>query len=100
VTWLRNLQEKLPGQYHGSLRYLFLSQEDSVTSKCLIDVPRIQLKSEGHENDISSYIDEFSRKIKNRFRLLDNDFTEFITTVKKNTDGIFASRINFTMVIC
>jgi hypothetical protein len=93
LTWLRNLLEKLPNEFIGSLRYLLLSQEDSITSKCLKDVPRIQLRSEGHENDISLYIDDLGGKIKKRFRLIDDDCVEFIRTVKKNTDGMFTSRI-------
>jgi len=87
ITWFRNIIEKLPREFDGSLRCLFLSQEDKVSTKSLRDLPRLELRSEEHGRDIAAFVERLSRRAQERFKIADDERDLLTEEIKNGADG-------------
>jgi len=65
--WIRSVIEDSSKEDVGTIRCLFISQDDGAARKDFIDIPSISISSNSHQEDIQAYCNTWHDKIGNKF---------------------------------
>jgi hypothetical protein len=87
LSWFTSNITAVDGDNPGTLRGLFISQDEGDIRKLLSNASEIRLTAEDNQKDINSFASEWSSRICTKFDLPDNRATEIAHTVSDRAKG-------------
>jgi hypothetical protein len=89
TQWFRKLVETLPATEADRLRCLFISQDDGVARKDLVDLVSIKTGAEENKQDILAYSRAEANKLAGIFKLSGQEARRFAVHVANAAQGMF-----------
>ena len=87
TSWFRDLIDSLSPTDFGSIRCLFISQDDGPGRKDLSMLPTLKIRSEDNRCDIEVYANVWSKKIQEKFELQDDNRDEIAGRIATASGG-------------
>ena len=92
TSWFRDLIDSLSPTDFGSIRCLFISQDDGPGRKDLSMLPTLKIRSEDNRCDIEVYATAWRKKIQEKFGLQDDNRDEIAGRIVTASGGKTFSR--------
>jgi hypothetical protein len=87
VAWFRKIIEALPANDLGTLRCLFISQDDGYARKDLLNISQIKISSADNKQDIKTFCEYWYAKIEAKFGPIDSRGESICDTVSDRSQG-------------
>jgi hypothetical protein len=87
ISWFQSVTASLPETELDSIRCLFISQDDGEVGKLLSKIPAIRIKPEDTRLDIQAYTTIWSKKIQDKFDLVDDRREAILSSVAERANG-------------
>jgi hypothetical protein len=87
VAWFRAIIETLPINDLGTLRCLFISQDDGYARKDLSNISRIKISPADNKHDIKAFCEAWYAKIEAKFGPIDGRGESICEAVLDRTQG-------------